>query len=65
MTPPSSIPTPTSPVCGPKQAAILRQTGPLLAPAAGDVITLAYDYLLSRPESAGFSKTPRIWPSAR
>jgi hypothetical protein len=39
---------------GPKQAAILRQTGPLLAPAAGGVITLAYDYLLSRPESAGY-----------
>ena len=39
---------------GAKEAAILRKTGPLLAPAAGGVIALAYDYLLSRPASAGY-----------
>lgn len=39
---------------GAKQAAILSKTGPLLGPAAGGVIHLAYDYLLSRPESAGY-----------
>ena len=39
---------------GAKEASILRKTGPLLQPAAGGVITLAYDYLLSRPESAGY-----------
>jgi protoglobin len=39
---------------GPKAASILRGTGPLLGPAAGGVVTLAYDYLLSRPESAGY-----------
>ncbi len=39
---------------GPKEALTLRKTGPLLEPAAGGVITLAYDYLLSRPESAGY-----------
>jgi hypothetical protein len=39
---------------GTKEASILRKTGPLLEPAAGGVITLAYDYLLSRPESAGY-----------
>jgi hypothetical protein len=39
---------------GPREAAILRRTGPLLGPAAGGVVTLAYDYLLSRPESAGY-----------
>jgi Protoglobin len=39
---------------GPKEATILRKTGPLLGPAAGGVVTLAYDYLLSRPESAGY-----------
>ena len=39
---------------GPKEASILRRTGPLLGPAAGGVVTLAYDYLLSRPESAGY-----------
>lgn len=39
---------------GPKEASILRRTGPLLGPAADGVVTLAYDYLLSRPESAGY-----------
>ncbi|MGH4011622.1 MAG: protoglobin domain-containing protein [Pseudonocardiaceae bacterium] len=39
---------------GAKEALMLRKTGPLLEPAAGGVITLAYDYLLSRPESAGY-----------
>jgi hypothetical protein len=39
---------------GGREASILRKTGALLQPAAGGVITLAYDYLLSRPESAGY-----------
>jgi hypothetical protein len=39
---------------GAKEASILGKTGPLLGPAAGGVVTLAYDYLLSRPESAGY-----------
>jgi Protoglobin len=39
---------------GAKEATILRKTGPLLGPAADGVVTLAYDYLLSRPESAGY-----------
>jgi Protoglobin len=39
---------------GPKEASILRRTGPLLEPAGGGVIALTYDYLLSRPESAGY-----------
>ena len=39
---------------GSKEASILRKTGPLLGPAADGVVTLAYDYLLSRPESAGY-----------
>ena len=39
---------------GAKESSILRKTGPLLGPAAGGVVTLAYDYLLSRPESAGY-----------
>jgi Protoglobin len=39
---------------GGKEAAILSKTGPLLGPAAGGVVALAYDYLLSRPESAGY-----------
>jgi hypothetical protein len=39
---------------GPKEASTLRRTGPLLGPATGGMVTLAYDYLLSRPESAGY-----------
>ncbi len=39
---------------GAKEASVLRKTGPLLEPAAGGVIALTYDYLLSRPESAGY-----------
>ena len=39
---------------GAKQAQILRKTGPLLEPAAGGVVAVAYDHLLSRPESAGY-----------
>jgi Protoglobin len=39
---------------GGKEASILSKTGPLLGPAAGGVVALAYDYLLSRPESAGY-----------
>ncbi|MDQ3760936.1 MAG: protoglobin family protein [Actinomycetota bacterium] len=39
---------------GGKEASILRKTGPLLEPAAGGVVAVAYDYLLSRPESAGY-----------
>lgn len=39
---------------GAKEKSILHKTGPLLGPAAGGVVTLAYDYLLSRPESAGY-----------
>lgn len=39
---------------GAKETSILRRTGPLLGPAADGVVTLAYDYLLSRPESAGY-----------
>ncbi len=39
---------------GAREASILRKTGALLEPAAGGVVTLAYDYLLSRPESAGY-----------
>ncbi len=39
---------------GAKEARILRKTGPLLEPAAGGVVAVAYDYLLSRPESAGY-----------
>jgi hypothetical protein len=39
---------------GRKEARILAATGPLLEPAGGGVIALAYDYLLSRPESRGY-----------
>ncbi|MCW3035650.1 MAG: Protoglobin [Actinobacteria bacterium] len=33
---------------------ILEETGTLLAPLASGVVSLAYSYLLSRPESAGY-----------
>jgi hypothetical protein len=33
---------------------ILEETGALLAPLASGVVSLAYSYLLSRPESAGY-----------
>jgi hypothetical protein len=36
---------------------ILKETGPLLEPAAGGVIALAYNYLLTRPESAKYFDT--------
>jgi hypothetical protein len=39
---------------GARESGLLRKTGPLLGPAAGGVVALAYDYLLSRPESAGY-----------
>ncbi|MGH3826513.1 MAG: protoglobin domain-containing protein [Pseudonocardiaceae bacterium] len=39
---------------GAQEMSILRKTGPLLGPAGGGVVTLAYDHLLSRPESAGY-----------
>lgn len=39
---------------GMAEGRILGETGALLAPAASGVISLAYSYLLSRPESAGF-----------
>jgi len=36
------------------EARILKETGALLEPAAGGVIALAYNYLLTRPESAKY-----------
>ncbi|MGH3915914.1 MAG: protoglobin domain-containing protein [Pseudonocardiaceae bacterium] len=36
------------------QERTLRETGHLLEPAAGGVVAVAYDHLLSRPESAGY-----------
>ncbi|HVL51923.1 MAG TPA: protoglobin family protein [Actinomycetota bacterium] len=46
---------------GPKEQQILAKTGPLLEAAAGGVISLAYTYLLSRPESAGyFQEEPHL-----
>lgn len=39
---------------GPKEQKVLAKTGPLIEAAAGGVIALAYTYLLSRPESAGY-----------
>jgi hypothetical protein len=39
---------------GPAEGRIMGETGALLAPAASGVISLAYTYLLSRPESAGY-----------
>src|SRR5258708_34059753 len=37
---------------------ILGETGALLEPAAAGVISLAYTYLLGRPESAGYFQDP-------
>lgn len=46
---------------GARQQEILARTGPLLEAAAGGVISLAYTYLLSRPESAGyFQEEPHL-----
>jgi hypothetical protein len=39
---------------GVKEARVLKKSGPLLEPAGGGVVAVAYDYLLSRPESAGY-----------
>jgi hypothetical protein len=39
---------------GATEGRILKETGPLLEPAAGGVIALAYNYLLTRPESAKY-----------
>lgn len=43
---------------GEKEARVLRKSGPLLEPAGGGVVAVAYDYLLSRPESAGYFQDP-------
>lgn len=43
---------------GVRQKRILERTGPLLEPAGGGVVAVAYDYLLSRPESAGYFQDP-------
>lgn len=46
---------------GAKEQRILAKTGPLIEAAAGGVISLAYTYLLSRPESAGyFQEEPHL-----
>lgn len=42
---------------GATEARILKETGSLLEPAAGGVIALAYNYLLTRPESAKYFDT--------
>src|SRR3989440_2450479 len=39
---------------GAGEGRILEETGTLLAPLASGVVSLAYSYLLSRPESAGY-----------
>ena len=39
---------------GAAEGRILEETGALLAPLASGVVSLAYSYLLSRPESAGY-----------
>jgi len=39
---------------GPSEGRLMGETGALLAPAASGVISLAYTYLLGRPESAGY-----------
>jgi hypothetical protein len=43
---------------GMSEGRILGETGALLEPAGSGVIALAYSYLLSRPESAGYFQDP-------
>src|SRR5262249_18864434 len=43
---------------GTRQKKILEKTGALLEPAGGGVVAMTYDYLLSRPESAGYFQDP-------
>lgn len=43
---------------GAREKRILEKTGLLLEPAGGGVVAVAYDYLLSRPESAGYFQDP-------
>jgi hypothetical protein len=43
---------------GADEGRILGETGALLEPAGSGVISLAYSYLLSRPESAGYFQDP-------
>ena len=43
---------------GHAEGQLLGETGALLEPAAAGVISLAYSYLLSRPESAGYFQDP-------
>ena len=39
---------------GAEEGRLLEETGAVLAPLAGGVVSLAYSHLLSRPESAGY-----------
>jgi len=50
---------------GPREASILRRTGPLLGLAAGGAVTLAYDICCPVPNLPGISKMLRISRSAR